>query len=302
MQALTWTLNWTSRFLGPQLAERLLASQELVFQFLRYGFVSVVALGADVAVFFVLTGAGASATLAGAIGYAIGLVLHFCLSVVLVFDTTRTKSRQRLFGEFAASGLIGLLMTAAIIWLLVERLHTSALSAKITAVLLTFIGVFLLRRQVVFASLEGKCIDVIFGKSGQAVLGQLIRYGATSGTALVADMSAYIALLGVGLSATPAGFTSFGLGVITHFVIGTRFVFDTQAVRRSRAQLFAEYATAGIAGAIVTTCVIATATSAAVGLSPLAAKILAIGFNFFVVFTLLRNVVFRSDVAARPNV
>ena len=300
MQALTWTSNWTSRFLGPQLAERLLASHGLVFQFLRYGLVSVVALGADLVVFFVLTGAGASATLAGATGYGIGLIFHFVLSVVLVFDTTRTKSRKRLFGEFAASGLIGLLMTTAIIWLLVERLHTSALSAKITAILLTFIGVFLLRRQVVFANLEGRSIGLIFGRSAQATLGQLIRYGATSGTALVADMSAYIALLGVGLGATLAGLTSFGLGVITHYVIGTRFVFDTRAVRRSRAQLFAEYATAGLTGAVVTTCVIATATSTAVGLPPLAAKILAIGFNFVVVFTLLRNVVFRSDIVARP--
>lgn len=300
MQALARVSGYAGRILGPELAERIFASHHLVFQFLRYGVVSVAALSLDLAIFLTLAESGAASTLAGAAGYAVGLLLHFVLSVALVFGPAREKSRRRLFGEFAASGMFGLMTTAIIIGLMVDKLHTSAFTAKTTAVLITFVAVFILRRHVVFASLEGKSIAMILGKNGKSIATQVIRYGLTSGTALAADMSAFIALLGVGLSATLAGFMSFGLGVVTHYAIGTRFVFDTQAVRRSPAQLFAEYATAGITGAILTTCVIATATSSAVGMPPLAAKVLAIGLNFVVVFTLLRNVVFRSDFAARP--
>jgi putative flippase GtrA len=300
MHALTRTEYWTGRLLGQALPARLLPSHQLIFQFLRYGLVSATSLCMDLALFLALAGAGIPASLAGAAGYAAGLILHFGLSVCFVFGQTKTKSRSRLFGEFAASGIMGLLMTSFIIGLMVDRLHTSAVSAKLTAVLVTFVTVFVLRRHVVFASFKGESVKAVFSKNVQSIAMQLIRYALTSGTALVADMSAFIALLSVGLSATLAGLTSFGLGVVTHYVIGTRFVFDTQAVRRSRAQLFAEYATAGMTGAILTTCVIATATSSAVGMPPLAAKVLAIGLNFVVVFTLLRNVVFRSDFAARP--
>ena len=141
-------------------------------------------------------------------------------------------------------------------------------------------------------------VERLLGPRPWALALQLFRYGVTSGTALVADLALFVCLLWAGLMPTLAGFLSFAVGVAVHYAIGTRFVFDTSRVTRSRTQLFAEYAAAGISGAVVTTVVIAVATSSAVGLPPLAAKILAVGLNFLVVFTMLRKVVFRSDVAA----
>lgn len=140
-------------WLAHPLLKKALASQTLLLQLARYGFVSVAALGCDFGVFLALTKAGTMPAVAGMVGYTIGLVLHYFLSTVLVFDTAASqKTRARLFTEFAVSGGAGLVLTAAIITLMTHRLHAAPVVAKITAVAVSFVVVFLLRRSVVFAS------------------------------------------------------------------------------------------------------------------------------------------------------
>jgi putative flippase GtrA len=142
-----------SAWLRHPLVQRLLASQSLIIQIGRYGLVSVAALGFDFAVFLALTKAGAAPAMAGMAGYAVGLVLHFLLSTLFVFDTGASqKTRTRLFGEFAISGGAGLVLTAAVITVMTHRLHAAPVVAKIAAVLISFVVVFLLRRSVVFAA------------------------------------------------------------------------------------------------------------------------------------------------------
>ena len=142
------------------LVAKLVASQSLVMQIGRYGLVSVAALGCDFAVFLALTKAGVLAAIAGMIGYAVGLVLHFVLSTVFVFDTRASrKTRARLFGEFAVSGGAGLVLTAAVITVMTHRLDAAPVAAKITAVIVSFAVVFLLRRSVVFAAAKQPAVD-----------------------------------------------------------------------------------------------------------------------------------------------
>ena len=147
------TAGESSGWLGHPLILRLLASQSFLVQAGRYGLVSVAALGCDFVVFLALTKAGLLPAIAGMAGYAVGLVLHFMLSTVFVFDTSASnKTRTRLFGEFAVSGGAGLVLTAAVITLMTQRLGADPVIAKITAVLVSFVVVFLLRRTVVFAT------------------------------------------------------------------------------------------------------------------------------------------------------
>jgi putative flippase GtrA len=47
--------------------------------------------------------------------------------------------------------MIGLLLTAGIIWLATEFLAVHASVAKLAAVAISFVAVFLIRRQIVFA-------------------------------------------------------------------------------------------------------------------------------------------------------
>jgi putative flippase GtrA len=118
----------------------------------RYTIASSCALALDFCVFFVLVADGFSAWLAGAIGYAMGLTLHFVLSTRFVFDARSTgKPEARLFGEFAASGIVGLALTASVIAVATDLFQLSALAAKLLAAVLSFAAVYVLRREVIFA-------------------------------------------------------------------------------------------------------------------------------------------------------
>lgn len=136
--------------LGPGLVAMV---RDIVPQFSRYTVASVAALTIDFAIYLSFIAGGTKASVAGAIGYLGGLVLHYALSTWFVFETAgSTKSPTRRFIEFILSGLVGLTLTAGIISLATELLAFDPLSAKVVAVGVSFVAVFLLRRSVVFAS------------------------------------------------------------------------------------------------------------------------------------------------------
>jgi putative flippase GtrA len=116
-----------------------------------YTLVSAVALSVDLVVFSGLTHSGMRAAAAGIVGYSVGLVLHYILSVRYVFNTCTTKGSLRRFAEFVLSGLIGLALTWLIIAVATEAMHLPALVGKVAAVGTSFIVVFLLRKGIVFA-------------------------------------------------------------------------------------------------------------------------------------------------------
>jgi putative flippase GtrA len=120
-------------------------------QLSRYAAVSALALGLDFGVFLALNGAIGHPTLAGVVGYACGIVLHYQLSRRFVFATAASaKSARRRFGEFVASGLIGVAVTAAVI-AAATGMGTSPILAKAMAAGASFIGVYAIRRAIVFA-------------------------------------------------------------------------------------------------------------------------------------------------------
>ena len=85
-------------------------------QLSRYALVSAIALVCDFAVFLALTRLAVWPALAGVVGYAVGTVLHYLLSVRFVFDARATdKVHARLFGEFAVTGVSGMAATAVVI-------------------------------------------------------------------------------------------------------------------------------------------------------------------------------------------
>lgn len=123
----------------------------LAVQLPRYGVVSAIALAIDMAIFLALTATGTDATLAAILGYGIGLIVHYRLSRRYVFSRAVLKSSPRLFGEFAASGVIGLVITAAIVAGLHDGLDIAPVLAKGVAVVVSFLAVYFLRRGYVFA-------------------------------------------------------------------------------------------------------------------------------------------------------
>lgn len=143
--------------LEPYLPPIVLRLLGLANQLSRYTVISAMALGVDFAAYLALADAGYPAPIAGVIGYAIGMLLHFSLSTRYVFKKKACgKSDGRLFTEFVISGAAGIFITALVISAATGIFHLSALTAKFCAVAISFLAVFLLRRGVVFAARPGK--------------------------------------------------------------------------------------------------------------------------------------------------
>jgi putative flippase GtrA len=134
----------------PGFAEPLLGHTVLP-QLLRYALVSGLALAIDFAVFIGLNGVIGHPTMSGVVGYGVGIVVHYFLSRRFVFEARDAKAAHRLFAEFAASGIVGLMATAAVIAVATTEFGLAPVYAKLLAAGASFIGVFLIRRTVVFA-------------------------------------------------------------------------------------------------------------------------------------------------------
>ncbi len=126
-------------------------------EFCRYTGVSAASLGLDIAVFAALQSAAVmSAPMAGAWSCMAGLLLHYFLSVHVVFDPRATgKSDRRLISEYAVTGVMGFAITASSIFVIVEWLGLPSWFGKFVGIGLTFVSVYLVRAGVVFAPKGG---------------------------------------------------------------------------------------------------------------------------------------------------
>lgn len=126
-----------------------------VRRLLRYTAVNLVSLGVDYAVFFALLSALALPVIASTAGYAVAFALNYKLSRRFVFAGHGAhKSERRLFAEFMASGVFGLLLTAAVTGAGVYLLGLSPTIAKTAAVLMSFVALYVIRSRLVFTLLE----------------------------------------------------------------------------------------------------------------------------------------------------
>jgi alpha-1,2-mannosyltransferase len=122
---------------------------------------------------------------------------------------------------------------------------------------------------------------------------QLTCYTLVSALALSLDFALFIALTRLGVWAPLAGVLGYAAGTVLHYLLSVRFVFDAGATGKRHSRLLAEFAVTGVSGMAVTALVIAAATSL-VGLPALAAKVMAAGVSFLLVFALRRTIVFSK--------
>lgn len=121
-------------------------------RFVRYILASVGALAADVGVFLGLMAAGLSAAPASAIGYSIGILVHWLFSSRAVFHETVAHERSARTMQkalFVISALIGLALTTAIVGL-GDAAGFDPRVAKLAAIAVSFTATWLLRAKLVF--------------------------------------------------------------------------------------------------------------------------------------------------------
>jgi nicotinate-nucleotide adenylyltransferase len=122
---------------------------------LRYTGVNLVSLAVDYTVFFALLYAYAGPVVASTLGYAVAFALNYRLSRRFVFAGDGAhKGERRLFTEFMASGLFGLVLTAAVTGGAVHLLGTTPTIAKTAAVFISFVALYIIRSRLVFTRLE----------------------------------------------------------------------------------------------------------------------------------------------------
>lgn len=119
---------------------------------IRYLLASIGALAVDIACFLALLALGTWPASASAIGYCAGIVAHWLLSSRAVFaDTVAVDplARTRQKAMFVISALLGLVLTAGIVWG-GDAAGVDPRAAKLVAVGISFATTWVLRSRIVF--------------------------------------------------------------------------------------------------------------------------------------------------------
>jgi len=127
-------------------------------EFVKYTLASAIALIVDYASYILLVKSiGMSLPSAAVAGYTIGLILAYFLISKKVLSNSRYKEQKRQFVLFLVSGALGVGLTysssAIAIALWGNVLHI----AKLAAVTVSFFGVYLFRKLVVFPPKSLNC-------------------------------------------------------------------------------------------------------------------------------------------------
>ena len=124
----------------------------VVRESIGYLLASVIALACDVAVLAMLVRLHADNVSAAAIGYGAGLAVHYLLATRFVFRHRRYRDVRLVeTGLYAVTGVVGLVLSAAIVWL-GDVAGMGLPVSKAIAVVASFVTIYVLRRWLLFAA------------------------------------------------------------------------------------------------------------------------------------------------------
>jgi len=133
--------------------------KRLAREVVRYAIVSVIALGCDVALLALLASSGVAHVPASMIGYTAGLCVHYALATRFVFRHRLYSSRAKVeFAIYAAIGLVGLVLTAAVVRA-GDALAAPLAVSKAVAVIVSFVAQYVLRRFILFRVRHDRASD-----------------------------------------------------------------------------------------------------------------------------------------------
>ncbi len=131
-----------------------------ILEALLYTGVNLASTFVDYAIFLTLTHFFGMPIVQSAISYSLTTFLNYGLTRTFVFrHGLSPKSEHRRFLEYVATNIVGLLITAVVIWVTVHEMNLLPVEGKTISVLICFVSLYYVRTRIVF----GKDTD------GQAV-------------------------------------------------------------------------------------------------------------------------------------
>ena len=123
---------------------------------------------------------------------------------------------------------------------------------------------------------------------------RFVRYVLASVGALAVDVGSFLACLALGVGAVPASALGYSLGILAHWLMSSRAVFQDQVATRGRmrTQQKALFVISALLGLALTTAIVGLGDRS--GLDPRAAKGAAIVVSFLVTWLIRSRIVFRS--------
>jgi putative flippase GtrA len=133
----------------------------VVYEFSRYALVGGVAFGADLGTLvicreFLLRDVSMGVYVAAAIGFVVGLLVNYSLSLMFVFSGRKYEKKGRTakaFIVFSVIGALGLLWTELGMWIGVSVLDLKYGIVKVFVAGMVLLWNFLLRKFIVFGEL-----------------------------------------------------------------------------------------------------------------------------------------------------
>jgi putative flippase GtrA len=117
----------------------------------RYTGVNLASTVVDYTFFLTLTHIFGMPILQSAIAYLVAILINFTLTKNFVFlGDMSHKSEHRLFMEFVGTGMLGLVLTAAVIWFAIHVMALTPFVAKTISILICFVVLYFVRSRLVF--------------------------------------------------------------------------------------------------------------------------------------------------------
>jgi len=122
-----------------------------LIQLFRYTFVGGIAFAADFGTLYFLTDIVKCYYLySAAIGFIIGLIINYILSIIWVFKYKALENRSVEFIFFAVIGLVGLGLNEIIIWFSTEQIKLYYLTSKLISTAIVYFWNFFARKYFLF--------------------------------------------------------------------------------------------------------------------------------------------------------
>jgi putative flippase GtrA len=127
-------------------------SDRTLIQLIRYGFVGGGAYAVDFGALYLLTDhLHLHYLLSAAIGFLLGLITNYALSVAWVFHTRSVGDRRKEFLIFAVIGAVGLGFNELFIWFFTETAGLHYLVSKLISTVAVFFWNFYARKKILFS-------------------------------------------------------------------------------------------------------------------------------------------------------